>query len=146
MKYNPFNKELENLEKEDLEKLIDNEICEGWYIEYKREIPVKSGKLENLKISKSIAAFANTKGGWIFWGIDCNNKNKPVTIEGIDTSNYNNFEDQVSQLINSNITPNPLYHFKSVKIQNDKIVFIIQVRESPIPPYLTSQGIIYRTI
>lgn len=144
MSYNPFENELFELEESDLETLIQNEIGEGWYIEYKREIPIKSSKLDNLKISKSIAAFANTKGGWIFWGIDCDNKNKPTEIKGIDISGYSNFEDTISQIINSNIDPNPYYTFRAIPLANGLIVFVIKVDASPIPPYITSQGIIYQ--
>ena len=110
-----------------------------------RDIPkTKFGKLDNLKISKSIASFANTKGGWIIWGIDCNDKNYPVEIRGIDISEYRNFEDQISQIINSNISPKPFYHFKKIELDNKLFIFIIQVEESPTPPYITSQGIIYQ--
>ena len=144
MTYNPFNKEISNLEENDLRLLIEKEIGEGWYIEYKKEIPKKSSKLDNLKIAKSISSFANTKGGWIFWGIECDNKNKPIAIDGVDLSQYKNFEDQISQLTNSNINPNPIYHFKNVPLSNNKNVFVIQVEASPTPPYITSQGIIYQ--
>ena len=143
--YNPFDKSVIELNIDDLQKLIDNEICEGWYIEYKREIPRQtSGKLDNVKIAKSISSFANTKGGWIIWGISCDEKNRPVNINGIVIDDFRNFEDQVAQLINSNISPSPIYHFKKIDTGDNKIVFVIQVEESPIPPYVTSQGVIYQ--
>lgn len=144
IEYNPFDKELDKLELSDLNILIDNEIIEGWYIEYKSLIPkLSNGKLDNIKISKSISSFANTKGGWIFWGVKCEN-NKPTLLEGIDITDFGNFEDQVSQVINSNISPKPFYHFKTIQLENEKIIFVIKIDESPTPPYITSQGIIYQ--
>lgn len=145
MKYNPFNKEINDLNIGDIENLIDKKIAEGWYTEYKRSIPkTKTGKLENVKIAKSISSFANTNGGWIIWGLDSDDKNNPTDIRGIDISEYDNFEDQIAQIINSNINPKPFYHFKKIELENDKIVFIINVEESPTPPYITSSGTIYQ--
>jgi hypothetical protein len=40
------------------------QVREGWYVEYKREATVAAA------IAKSISAFANTRGGWLFYGID----------------------------------------------------------------------------
>lgn len=145
MTYNPFEKELEELNETDVENLIQRKIGESWYIEFKRDMPIlKSGKIDNLKISKSISSFANTKGGWIFWGIESDSKNNPIELRGIDISQFENFEDQISQILNSNISPKPFYHFKKIPLQNDKFIFIIKVEESPTPPYITSQGVIYQ--
>ena len=145
MNYNPFNKDITELSKEDLDFLVEREIGEGWYIEYKRDVPkLKSGKLDNNKIAKSISSFANTKGGWIFWGIESDDKNKPTVITGFDISIYRNFEDQISQIINSNISPKPYYHFKKIILNENNVVLVIQVEESPTPPYITSQGVIYQ--
>lgn len=145
MAYNPFKNELAGLTEKDLAGLIDFEIGEGWYIEYKNNVPKSgAGNFDNIKITKSISSFANTKGGWIFWGINCNDKNRPIAIEGVDLSQYANFEDQLAKIVNSNISPRPYYHFKRIELQNGKTVFIIQVEESPTPPYITSQGVIYQ--
>ena len=146
MEYNPFNKSLGELNEVDLKGLLEHEIAEGWYIEYKSSVP-KSGttRLDQNKISKSISSFANTKGGWIFWGISTSNdSNKPLSIDGVDLTGFSNFEDQVAQVINSNISPRPAYHFKRVELETRKTVFVIQVEESPTPPYITSQGVIYQ--
>ena len=145
MPYNPFDKELLGLTEADLAQLIDKEISEGWYVEYKRDVPrLNTNKLDNLKIAKSVSSFANTKGGWIFWGITCDDKNKPVSIDGITISEFRNFDDQISQIINSNISPQPIYHLRKMSLPNENELIIIQVEESPTPPYITSQGIIYQ--
>lgn len=145
MRYNPFEKELSEIEVQDLSILIEKQISEGWYIEYKREIPKTTlGRLDSTKIAKSVSSFANTKGGWIFWGIDTDNKNNPISITGADISEFSNVEDQISQTINSNISPKPIYHLKLINISENSYLIIIQIEESPIPPYITSQGIIYQ--
>lgn len=143
MKYQLFDVDIYDLELSHVKNLIEREIIEGWYVEYKSQIPIKNGKIDSIKVSKSISAFANTNGGWIFWGVECSG-NRPSSIKGIDISNFSNFEDQVAQTINSNINPNPIYHFKSIQLEDGKILFVIKVEESPIPPYITSQGAVFQ--
>lgn len=142
--YSPFEKEINQLDENELNKLITNSIGEGWYIEYKEDVPKKNQNIDSNKIAKSISAFANTKGGWLFFGVKSNDKNIATELCGIDLNFYNNFPDQLSQIISSNITPKPSYHFKAIQLLNGNSVFIIKVDESPIPPYITSQGIIYQ--
>ena len=63
MSFNPFNKNIHELEYGDLDVLIDNEVSEGWTLEYKQEI------VKSKDIAKSIASFANSEGGWYIVGI-----------------------------------------------------------------------------
>lgn len=141
--YSPFDKDIDQLELSDLQKLIDEKISENWFIEYKSRIPITGNSLDGIKIAKSVSSFANTKGGWIFWGIECSG-NEPTAIIGVDLSGYERFQDDVSRVITSNINPVPVFHFKEIKLEGNTIVFIILVEESPIPPYVTNQGIIYQ--
>lgn len=142
--YTPFDKELENLDENELQKLVDRSISEGWYIEYKADIPRKTSKIEGAKIVKAISAFANTKGGWLFYGVQSNDKNIATDLCGIDINEYENLPDQISQIISANINPKPVYHFKIVPLQTGRYVFIIRINESPTPPYITSAGVIYQ--
>lgn len=48
--YNPFDKDLENLDEQELQKLIDNSISEGWYVEFKSDIPKKQVRLMEQKL------------------------------------------------------------------------------------------------
>jgi predicted HTH transcriptional regulator len=59
--YNPFNCDIDELTPDHLAVLRDT--SEGWYIEYKREAS------KTRDIAKSLSAFANHYGGWIFYGI-----------------------------------------------------------------------------
>lgn len=143
--YSPFDKEIDDLDESELNKLIEKSISEGWYVEYKADLPKKSGKLDQSKIVKTISAFANTKGGWLFYGILTDEKNVAKALPGINISEYKNIADQISQVISGNITPKPIFHIKVVKLgQTDNYIIIIRIEESPIPPYITSQGIIYQ--
>ena len=61
LRYNPFSKHLDDLEPSDLSILRD--VAEGWYVEYKIAVPSPNS------IAKSISSFANTYGGWLFYGV-----------------------------------------------------------------------------
>ena len=63
MSFNPFNKNIHELEYDDLNTLIDNEVSEGWTLEYIQEI------VKSKDIAKSIASFANSEGGWYIVGM-----------------------------------------------------------------------------
>lgn len=80
--YNPFNKKISNIQKSDLKKLIQNEVAEGWYVEYKETFP------SNKKIGHFIASFVNSEGGWYIIGIQANENNSAKTIKGFDLMKY----------------------------------------------------------
>ena len=144
MTYNPFNKALDDLDEEELQKLIDNKIAESWYIEYKESVLNQNGKIDRDKLAKSVSAFANTQGGWLFLGIKADKRNTPFELTGISIDGDKNLLDQISQNISGNIRPVPLFHIKEITLSNQKIVVIIKVEESPLPPYVTSGGSIYQ--
>ena len=70
MSFNPFNKNFNQLKYDDLSTLIENEVSEGWTLEYKSKI------LKSKDIAKSIASFANSEGGWYIVGVEEKGKNK----------------------------------------------------------------------
>ena len=59
--FNPFDSAFDEFQPADLGKLLT--VAEGWYIEY------KGGLVSTKSIAKSLAAFANHYGGWIFYGV-----------------------------------------------------------------------------
>lgn len=137
--YNPFNKSISEIEFEDLNKLIENNVSEGWYIEYKSSFP------NNKKIAKSIASFANSKGGWYIIGIEeCENESKPSKIIGFDLENYNKPADKITNVIKDHIDPIPYFETKIVKIPKNKYVLVVQIFEGHDVPYICNGSIYMR--
>jgi len=59
--------DFENWEKQDLEQFLDSERAqEGFDIEFKGAEAIKNKDI----LSKTISAFANTQGGYLFLGIE----------------------------------------------------------------------------
>ena len=61
MRYTPFDGDLQEINESHLAEL--REVAEGWYVEYKSEVP------NPRVLAKSLSSFANRHGGWLFFGI-----------------------------------------------------------------------------
>ena len=71
--YSPFNKPITDLQPSDLAVL--KSVSEGWYVDYKRDLIDAGG------MAKALSAFANSYGGWLFFGIKERSKDDPVAGE-----------------------------------------------------------------
>src|SRR2546423_11601864 len=97
--YTPFDKTLREITAADLKTL--RQVSEGWYVEYKREVPNASS------IAKSISAFGNTHGGWLFYGVDEKSKTDPVAggFPGIERSEIDLCRQRILQALAANSSP-----------------------------------------
>src|SRR5687767_4851859 len=64
----------------DLQTLISARVTEGYYVEFKRQLPAAA------KIAKSIASFANTFGGWFVVGVTTSTHNVADAAPGFDAA------------------------------------------------------------
>lgn len=137
--YNPFNKNIKELEYEDLEKLIENNISEGWHIEYKKVFPKPK------KIANSIASFANSEGGWYIIGIKENDDEfNPFEIVGFDLETNRKPDDRIANIIKGNIEPIPYFENKIIETPENKAVLVVQVFEGYDAPYISNGSICIR--
>ena len=145
--YSPFKKELTDIDASDLADL--KFASEGWYIEYKREVPTAES------IAKSISAFANTYGGWLFFGVAEESKESPVAgaFPGISKANMDAALQRTRQAIAEQVNPSP--HFESrviwgpsdaIGLAEDHGVICIWVPWSPVAPHVHRKGLIYRRV
>jgi hypothetical protein len=146
--YSPFGRELKDLEAGDLAALRD--AAEGWYIEYKREMPTAAAS-----IAKSISAFANTYGGWLFYGIAEKSKEDAVagSFPGIPRDGVDAALQRMRQAAAGLVNPSP--HFDSkvvwgpnelIGLAEDRAIICVHVRWSPVAPHVHKSGHIYRRI
>src|SRR5689334_10571140 len=101
--FNPFTKPIREIGASDLATL--RTIPEGWYIEYKRELP------SAISAAKSLCAFANSYGGWIFYGIeeDTNGERTAGAFPGISRASVSNVEQLFRQAAATQISPSPAF-------------------------------------
>ncbi|MBF4554844.1 ATP-binding protein [Pseudomonas sp. p50] len=145
--YTPFDKSFSHLQTDDLVAL--KEVNEGWYVEYKQAIP------KSQSIAKSVSAFANSYGGWLFYGIKEESKENSVAGEflGIDSTEVDTVLQRIRQAVANLI--NPSCHFESkvfygpcaqLNIEAGRAIICIAIPQSAEAPHIHSSGYIYRRI
>ena len=136
----PFNKNVSDIESVDIEKLIDDEVSEGWYVEYKESFP------NNKKIAQSLASFANSNGGWYIVGIkEKDNESYAERIVGIPQDQIQHSKEKIASIVRDRIHPTPYFESKIVKFSDGKAVLVVYVAEGKDAPYLTD-GSIYQRV
>lgn len=144
--FSPFQAMFEELTAADLERLRGT--TEGWYVEYKREIPQASS------IAKSISALANTYGGWLFFGIEELAKDNAVAcaFPGVPCADADAALQRIRQAVADHM--NPAAHFdaraiegaEGASFESDRVVIAIRVPQSLSAPHVHRSGQIYRRV
>lgn len=146
-RYSPFGKPFSDVETSDLEKL--REVSEGWYIEYKREMPDASA------IAKSISAFANTYGGGLFIGVQEKSKENPVAgaFPGLAKSEVDSSLQRIRKSAADILNPTPYFQIQvlwgpdpSLELETDRAVICVWVPQSKNAPHIHNSGRIYRRV
>ncbi len=142
MPYNPFDKPIGTpLTIDDLQLLISRSVSEGYFVEYKSQMQTTE------KIAKSIAALANTYGGWYFVGIEADKTHNVATnICGFSLATCADPIATVREVARSRISPAPIFYSQVVKITHDLMVLVIYVPDEQNTPFITSDGKIYRRV
>lgn len=140
MPYNPFDKPIgETLTAADLQLLISRSVCEGYFVEYKGQIQA------NDKIAKSIAALANTYGGWYFIGVEADKTHNVATnICGFNLTTMPDPIATIREVAKSRISPTPVFYPQTVDIAPGIVVAAVYVPGEQDTPFITSDGRIYR--
>lgn len=146
-RYTPFSKPLKALEAADLAVLY--EVAEGWYVEYKSKVPdIKS-------VGKSVSSFANTYGGWLFYGVQERDDATRCagSFPGVPKSELGNVEVRLRNAISTHVHPPPYYETHAVfgpapdiGLANDRAILVVLVPQGQDAPYVHSKGVIYRRI
>lgn len=145
--YSPFEREISELEAADLSTLRN--VQEGWYVEYKREIPsVRS-------IAKSISAFANTYGGWLFYGIAEANSGdrKAGDFPGIDNVGSSSAEVAIREAAAAHLSPAPFFQIRTLSgpsegtgLHSGRSIVVVHIPQSTDAPHVHSDGRIFRRV
>lgn len=145
--YSPFDKHIREIQTNDLKEL--KQAAEGWYIEYKRETP-NAGAL-----AKSISAFANTYGGWLFIGVEEESKERPVAgaYPGLQRDDVDPTLQRLRKSVADHLNPTPHFETKvlwgpdsEVGLADDCAVICVWVPQSISAPHVHKTGQIYRRV
>lgn len=129
LEFNIFGKKLNDIEVDDVKAFCQKQNKEGINLDYKKDF--SSPK----KIAKTIAAMANTLGGWVIIGVDDDGDDKPkLPAEGIGWDKQLSL--RVTNLVIDSISPPalPIVHVCDPD-KNNKTFVILYVQESNNAPH-----------
>jgi schlafen family protein len=132
-----FDKQLEQLDEDDLYQLQKEGVEEGVLLDYKADW------IENKKLAKAVASFANTHGGHLVIGVAADkDRNVPVDFPGLEL--VDGIKEKVGAVCRSRISPAPVFRMKLIPLSDKpgRTVLVIEVPESPQPPHYVN-GTIY---
>lgn len=145
--YSPFDRAIGDLQPADLAGLTS--VSEGWYIEYKSEL------VASKVLAKSISAFANTYGGWLFIGVKEQSKDDPVagSFPGVLARDLNVAMSRLRHAASEHLNPAPYFETKvllgpcvDVGLAADAAVAVIRIPQGQVGPHVHRDGRIYRRV
>ena len=145
--YSPFDKVHKDLQPSDL--LILKTVPEGWYIEYKSEVPNPRA------IAKALCAFANTYGGWLFLGVEERSKEDPVagSFPGLPDEDIDGILQRIRNASFEHINPPPHFVTKLLRgpcteigLLQTRSILAVEIPQSHTTPHVHKDGRIYRRV
>jgi hypothetical protein len=138
-----INENIEQITKDNLQSLIDNEVTERKTMEYKQALPGNSEK-EKKEFLADVSSFANAGGGDLIYGITEDRKTgTPKSLDGLDIQNIDQEILRLDSIIRTGIQPKlpSVTISPPIALGNSKIALIIRVLRSWISPHrVTYQG------
>jgi Putative DNA-binding domain len=130
-----FTNDVGDVTERDLQSLLDQQSeDERW--EFKEEWPQ-----QNLKTEKTVAALANTSGGYYLIGVRCDAAGKAIDLPGVSSDPQHN-ERVVS--ISGRIVPRIVPQVTELRLTNGKVVVVVYVSASPFMPHMCSDHKYYQ--
>ena len=143
MRYTPFDVDLHEITETHVAKL--QEVPEGRFVEYKSEPPSPR------QLAKSLAAFANREGGWLFLGIQEDPADHTAaSFPGLPGAEVASTLEQLRNATKDLLQPTvPFFHhtlkgpLTNISLPPGHSIVIIQIPESAYPPHVHNDGRIY---
>lgn len=118
---------------EDVKNLISGETPESRVLDYKNGSPLANDQdldQDKIELARDVTSFANTSGGHLIYGME-EKGGIPIVSNGFNIENEEDFRNRLDQILQAKIEPR-LYgiEYQSVKLENGKYIFIIQIPKS----------------
>jgi hypothetical protein len=145
--YSPFPRQIHELDVADLAFL--RQAAEGWYIEYKQQEVTASDT------AKSLSAFANTYGGWLFFGVAEESKSNPVAglFPGVPATDVDAILQRLRKSASDHVNPTPHFEtrvlygpYDAIGLPDGRAVICIWLPQSSAAPHVHKSGRIYRRV
>lgn len=132
-----YEKNIEDITLDDIKSLIEDEIDENNFIEYKGEL---NKNVEKKHIPRTVCGFANSDGGLLICGFyeDKEGFNK---IQGVSLNNeWEREKQRLITLLRDNLEPYLDVGIEKLDLENDRVLIIIKTPKSWISPHRVKRG------
>jgi hypothetical protein len=131
-----FETQLELITESDLQFLIENQVREGYQIEYKQAV-LRDGKEKQDKIDflASVTSFANTIGGDLLIGVEALS-GLPVGITGWQGADLDKEKLRIENLLRDLVEPRMGFTIREIPCSNGNFVMMIRVPWSWAQPHM----------
>ncbi len=130
-------KPIDQIEKSDIEALIDNEVREGRRIEYKRELPGTTDK-DKREFLADISSFANASGGDLIIGVD-EAEGLPTEAKGLAIADVDAECQRIENMVRDGIEARvPGFRIQVVEGFQDGPVLVLRLPKSWAGPHIVT--------
>ena len=127
-----YDKNINNIELEDINNLITEKVPEDKFLEYKSQ----PDNGEKDKILKTVCGFANADGGLFIYGLEEKNGDpKKITGVSLNGKSWDDKKLQIQNWIDGGIEPRLNVEMNMHNFDEDKVVILIKVPKSWNPPH-----------
>ena len=127
-----YDKNINNIELEDINNLITEKVPEDKFLEYKGQLD--NGEKD--KILKTVCGFANADGGLFIYGLkEENGDPKEITGVSLKGKSWDDKKLQIQNWIDGSIEPRLNVEMNMHNLDEDKVVILIKVPKSWNPPH-----------
>ncbi|MHB9130414.1 MAG: AlbA family DNA-binding domain-containing protein [Armatimonadota bacterium] len=126
-----------------IQELVDNQVAEGRTLDYKQAIlPERPAEKDRVKFLRDVAAFANTAGGDILFGIAEGSKSGiPAQPTGIGLIDVDAEIRRLESIVRDNIEPRiPRIQFKAIAGPENGPILLMHIPKSWIGPHMITHG------
>jgi hypothetical protein len=130
----PFpSKPFAELAEVDLLRLVDDEVREDVEIDYKVKL-----ETDCQEFVKDVSSFANTKGGYLVYGMD-EEKELPTRLVALEAFDPGNVIGRLNSWAQEHIRPRPILRFQPVPLEDGGSVMVVEVPRSWVGPHEVRQ-------
>lgn len=127
-----YEKNITDIELEDINNLITEKQIENKYLEFKSQMT----DWENDNILKTVCGFANTDGGLFIYGLkEQNGEASEITGVSLDGKSWDDKKRQIQDIIAGNIEPRLNVEINIIYLDNTDVIILIKVPKSWNPPH-----------
>jgi hypothetical protein len=129
-----FDKPLDLVTERDLVSLVENQVREGYQVEYKRSVLFKE-KQDKLNFLASVTSFANTVGGDLLIGVAATS-GVPDDTPGWEGVDVDQEKLRIENLLRDQVEPRIAFRMREIRLLNGNAVVLLRVPWSWAQPHM----------